>query len=104
VKKSVGEEIDLSKIVQYIKGKSSRKLLQEFKILEKRYWGQHLWARGYFAVTVENVNAKEVQKYIEEQEDVTKLTISGYQNFNVHVFNLDTLQVFLKPPASAGRS
>ena len=31
-------------------------------------YGQHLWARGYFVVTVGNVNSNEVQKYIEEQE------------------------------------
>ena len=65
---SVPPNISLSKIVQYIKGKSSRKLLQENESLRKKYWGQHLWARGYFAVTVGNVNAEEIQKYIEEQE------------------------------------
>jgi len=42
--------------------------LQENESLRKKYWGQHLWARGYFAVTVGNVNAEEIQKYIEEQE------------------------------------
>jgi hypothetical protein len=57
-----------SKIVQYIKGKSSRKLMQEFEMLKKRYWGQHLWARGYYAVTVGNVNSEDIQKYIEDQE------------------------------------
>lgn len=65
---SVPPNISLSKILQYIKGKSSRKLLQENESLRKKYWGQHLWARGYFAVTVGNVNAEEIQKYIEEQE------------------------------------
>ena len=65
---SVPPSTALSKIVQYIKGKSSRRLLQEFEILRKRYWGQHLWARGYFAVTVGNVNLEDMQKYIEEQE------------------------------------
>lgn len=65
---SVPPSTALSKIVQYIKGKSSRRLLQEFEILRKRYWGQHLWARGYFAVTVGNVNLDDMQKYIEEQE------------------------------------
>ncbi|MDD9331263.1 MAG: IS200/IS605 family transposase [Wolbachia sp.] len=33
----------LSKLVQYIKGKSSHKLFQEFKHLRKGYFGQHLW-------------------------------------------------------------
>jgi putative transposase len=31
-----------SKIMQLIKGKSSRKLLMEFKRLQKAYWGRHL--------------------------------------------------------------
>ena len=51
--------------MQYIKGKSGRKLLQEFEQLKKRYWGQHVWSRGYFAVTVGNLNDKQVQEYIE---------------------------------------
>lgn len=66
---SVPPSISISKAVQYIKGRSSRKLLQEFALLRKRYWGQHLWARGYFVVTVGNVNSEEVQKYIEQQEE-----------------------------------
>ena len=66
---SVPPSKSVSDIVQYIKGKSSRKLLSEFDHLKKRYWGQHLWARGYFVVTVGNVNSEEVQRYIEEQEE-----------------------------------
>lgn len=62
--------IFLSKL--QIKGKSSRKLLQEFELLRKRYLGQHLWARGYFVVTVGNVNSEAVQKYIEQQEEYHK--------------------------------
>jgi len=41
-----------SKLVQYNKGRSSRRLQEEFPRLRKRYWGQHLWARGYFCATV----------------------------------------------------
>lgn len=65
---SVPPSISLSKLVQYIKGKSSRKLLMEYSQLHKRYWGQHMWSRGYFAVTVGNVNEEEIQRYIENQE------------------------------------
>ncbi|HMV01641.1 MAG TPA: IS200/IS605 family transposase [Chitinophagales bacterium] len=65
---SVPPHLSLSKLLQYLKGKSSRKLLMEFNHLQKRYWGQHLWARGYFAVTVGNLNEKQVQEYIENQE------------------------------------
>jgi REP element-mobilizing transposase RayT len=39
---SVPPSISLSKVVQHIKGKSSRKILQEFEVLRKKYWGQHL--------------------------------------------------------------
>lgn len=65
---SVPPSISLSKLLQYIKGKSGRKLLMEFEYLRKRYWGQRLWARGYFAVTVGNVKQEDIQKYIEKQE------------------------------------
>jgi putative transposase len=37
--------ISVSRAVQYLKGKSSHKLLSEYASLSKRYWGQHLWAR-----------------------------------------------------------
>lgn len=65
---SIPPNLSVSKVIQYIKGKSGRKLLQEFAHLRKRYWGQHLWARGYFATTVGNVNEQEIQRYIEDQE------------------------------------
>ncbi len=52
-----------------IKGKTSRKLQQEFTHLRKRYWGQHFWASGYFVVAVGNVNEEDIKKYVKEQEE-----------------------------------
>ena len=40
-----------SYLMQRIKGKSSRKLLQEFSHLNKQCWGRHLWARGFFVAS-----------------------------------------------------
>lgn len=57
-----------AKLVQYIKGRSSRRLQDEFPELRKRYWGQHLWARGYFCATVGAVDEKTIREYIESQE------------------------------------
>ena len=57
-----------SKIVQYLKGRSSRRLQEEFSHLQKRYWGQHLWARGYFCATVGSVTDEIVKEYIENQK------------------------------------
>jgi putative transposase len=37
--------------VQWLKGISSRILLQEFARLRRKFWGRHLWARGYLAVS-----------------------------------------------------
>ena len=57
-----------SKIVQYLKGRSSRLIQDEFSELKKKYWGQHLWARGYFCATVGSVTEETIKRYIESQE------------------------------------
>jgi putative transposase len=56
-----------TKIVQYLKGRSSRLIQDEFPELKKRYWGQHLWARGYFCATVGTVTQDMIGEYIEHQ-------------------------------------
>ena len=61
-------DLSPAKLVQYIKGRSSRKLQDEFPELRKRYWGQHLWARGYFCATVGAVNEQTIRDYIENQK------------------------------------
>jgi putative transposase len=62
---SIDPSTSVSQLVKFIKGKTSRKLQMEFLELKKKYWGQHLWARGYFAVSVGNVTAQMIQEYIE---------------------------------------
>ena len=42
---SIPPYLSVSRSVQFLKGKSSHKLLAEFQVLRKRYWGQHLWSR-----------------------------------------------------------
>ena len=37
-------------------------LLQEFPHLKKQYWGRHLWARGYFAVTSGTITDEVLKK------------------------------------------
>src|SRR5271169_6803678 len=60
--------LSVSRAVQYLKGKSSHKLLPEYKSLRKRYWGQHLWGRGYWVATSGNVPDEVWKKYIEDQK------------------------------------
>ena len=61
-------QLSPAKLVQYIKGRSSRRLQEEFPHLRKRYWGQHLWARGYFCAPVGVVDEKTIMEYIENQK------------------------------------
>jgi len=58
----------ISQIVQWLKGISSRILLQEFAHLKRQCWGRHLWARGYMVVSTGVITDEMVRKYIEEQE------------------------------------
>ncbi len=54
--------------MQYFKGKSSRILQQEFPHLKKRYWGRHIWARGYFCASVGAVSKEQIKAYIENHD------------------------------------
>ena len=64
--------ISPSKIMQYLKGRSSKMLQDEFPDLRKRYWGQHLWATGYFCRTVGAVTEEMIKSYVEGQRDESK--------------------------------
>ena len=70
-----------SKIMQYLKGKSSRKLLMEFKHLQKQYWGRHLWARGYFVASSGSVTEEAIAAYIQGQPGTEPS--DGEENFRV---------------------
>jgi putative transposase len=59
--------LSVAQMVQYIKGKSSRKLQMEYPSLRKRYWGQHLWARGYFCASSGTITDEMIKAYIEQQ-------------------------------------
>ena len=61
-------QISVSRAVQFLKGKSSHKLLSEFGKLKKRYWGQHLWARGYWVASSGNVTDEVWKEYIKTQK------------------------------------
>ena len=64
---SVPPQIAVSDLMQRIKGRSSRKMLQEFGELRRQFWGRHLWARGYFAASSGNVTDEVIKQYIESQ-------------------------------------
>ena len=64
---SVPPNLSVSQLVQRLKGRSSRLLLDELAELKRQYWGRHLWARGYFAASSGNVTDEIIRHYIESQ-------------------------------------
>jgi len=70
-----------SKLMKYIKGKSGRKMLQEYSGLRRIYYGGSLWARGYYCATSGNVTDEMLIEYVKNQDkedlDEEKFKISG---------------------------
>ena len=54
--------------VQRLKGGTSRVIRKEFPELEEFLWGDSLWADGYFAESVGEVDEEVVKRYIREQQ------------------------------------
>ena len=51
------------------KGRSSRKIQQEFTEVRKKYWGCHFWGRGFFSSTSGNVTDDVINDYINNHTD-----------------------------------
>jgi len=56
--------ITVSTFMQRVKGRTSRKIQQEFPALRKRYWGRRFWARGYFCTTSGNITDDVILQYL----------------------------------------
>jgi REP-associated tyrosine transposase len=79
----VPSQVAPAKLVQFLKGRSSRLLQAEFPHLRKRYRSQHLWTRGYLCATVGAVDERAVMAYIESQrwdEDVDGFNVTAPTN------------------------
>ena len=59
-----------AELMKRVKGRSSRLLMEEFGSLRKRYWGRHLWSRGYFCVTIGSFDENLVKAYLEHHGEV----------------------------------
>ena len=55
----------LADLVKRLKGRTSRRLQEEYPALRQRYWGRHFWAIGYGAWSTGNVSETVVQEYLE---------------------------------------
>ena len=69
---SVPPHVSVSSLLKRLKGRSSRKLLSEYRTLARQFWGRHLWARGYFAASSGNVTDDVIAQYIEMQDKMER--------------------------------
>ena len=64
--------LSVSEFVKIAKGRSSRKIQQEFPYIHKEYWGRHFWGRGFFSSTSGNVTDEIINNYIDQHSDAHK--------------------------------
>jgi len=55
----------------FLKGKLALRMFHHNERLGKRYWGRHLWSRGYCVSTV-GLNEDQIRKYVKWQEKKDK--------------------------------
>ena len=61
-------QISVSKIAQYLKGKTSRKLLEENALLKKKFW-ELIFGERIFAVSSGSITDEMIMEYIENQDE-----------------------------------
>ena len=55
----------ISDLLKRLKGRTSRRLQEEYPVLRKKYWGRHFWAIGYGVWSTGNITDEMVQQYLE---------------------------------------
>jgi len=64
---SIPPKFSVSSLMGFLKGKLSLRLFSRYEQLGKRYWGRHLWSRGYCVSTV-GLDEEKIRKYVKYQE------------------------------------
>jgi len=76
---SIPPKYAVSNFMGYLKGKLALRLFDRYERLGKRYWGRHLWSRGYCVTTV-GLDEEKIRKYVRWQEQKDKDNESQQQN------------------------
>jgi len=58
----------MSDLLKRLKGRTSRRLQEEYPVLRKKYWGRHFWAIGYGVWSTGNIRDEMVQQYLEHHQ------------------------------------
>jgi len=57
----------VSNFMGFLKGKLALRMFNQYEHLGKRYWGRHVWSRGYCVSTV-GLDEEQIRKYVKWQE------------------------------------
>ena len=68
---SIPPKYSVSSMMGFLKGKLSMRLFQRYERIGKKFWGRHLWSRGYCVSTV-GLDEDKIRKYVQWQEKKEK--------------------------------
>lgn len=64
---SIAPKYSVSSIMGFLKGKLAINLFKRYERIGKRYWGRHLWSRGFCVSTI-GLDEDQIRKYVKYQE------------------------------------
>ena len=64
---SVAPKYAVCSLMGYLKGKLAIRLFERYERLGRKYWGRHLWSRGYCVSTV-GIDEEMIRTYVRWQE------------------------------------
>ena len=62
-------KLSVSEIVRRLKGRSSKKIREEFPQLGKKYRGKHFWGIGYAAFSSGHVTDEMIREYLKHHDE-----------------------------------
>ncbi|MBU0493037.1 MAG: IS200/IS605 family transposase [Chloroflexi bacterium] len=68
---SIPPKYAVSDLLGYLKGKLAIRLFRQYEKFGRRYWGRHLWSRGYCVSTV-GLDEDKIRRYVKWQEQREK--------------------------------
>jgi len=68
---SIPPKYAVSNLMGYLKGKLATRLFARYERVGRRYWGRHLWSRGYCVSTI-GLDEDKIRKYVKWQEQREK--------------------------------
>ena len=78
----------VSQVIGYLKGKLAIRLFEQFEKLGKRFWGRHLWSRGYCVSSV-GIDETIIREYVRWQEEKEKESEKETEKLQGELFKED---------------